>query len=558
MFKDFLFEGQNEDRAKSLLVKSNKFSDEIFNKFLSITEPYKTNPHGKNNKHLPKLVEFALEGNSLDIIKSYYDKFMKNSKLSSKPIDNMNFQEFENIVDSTATKVNVDDKDIDDKPIYEDNNIKVFLGDNKQKCINYGQGRKYGFCISRIDQSNLYHGYRSRGATFYFVYFKTKEAQSDAPENIIVIHAYPNNQYQINYATPNQDHPITKEEIINKFPVLENIFDDVFVYKPFNEKEQNLYKNVLNASSISRLKTLDDKLLYIETGHQILDYEWNEYKNNDEIIKKYIETGMFDIPSDIIDKSKFKNRYYDKIRQRIEIKSEQVEKNKNYVGDLIESLTPDELYIWTSDSLQKDYLSEQNITTILKYSLQNYLWKTIDVLLDKIPELEIEIIDLVDLFRVPNKKYKDSFLKIIYTLMKHNHYIPLSSLSYGISSDSVTLGIYEKIIEYNKDDPEEVFYNSRSILIFLKRFIESDKNQQAINILIELFKRYDYQEDKKHSYFDIKHEWEKICYYLSILTEDSTDENLHLLYKLALDIKDNVESEAVTESFKRKIKLLLN
>ena len=33
MFKSFLLEGQNEDKAKSLLKKNDKYSDEIFEKY---------------------------------------------------------------------------------------------------------------------------------------------------------------------------------------------------------------------------------------------------------------------------------------------------------------------------------------------------------------------------------------------------------------------------------------------------------------------------------------------------------------------------------------------
>lgn len=54
-----LVEGQNEERAKKQLSKAGKI--DAYEQLLSITEPYKNDPNGKNNKHLPKLVDFYLE-----------------------------------------------------------------------------------------------------------------------------------------------------------------------------------------------------------------------------------------------------------------------------------------------------------------------------------------------------------------------------------------------------------------------------------------------------------------------------------------------------------------
>ena len=100
-----IVEGQNEERAKKQLSKADKLAD--YEQLLSITEPYKNDPNGKNNKHLPKLVDFYLDDHPIEIIKTYYDRFIKNSKIASKPIDNFNFQQFEQLVDSTATKVDI-------------------------------------------------------------------------------------------------------------------------------------------------------------------------------------------------------------------------------------------------------------------------------------------------------------------------------------------------------------------------------------------------------------------------------------------------------------------
>jgi hypothetical protein len=270
------------------------------------------------------LVKFFLEGQAIEIIRNYYERFISNTKINQKPIDNLTFQQFEELVDNAVVSVNVKSKKSGDNAVYEDRNVKILLGDTREKCIEYGKESKYGFCISRTDASNLYWGYRDKGATFYFVNFKNKTAQAKAPSDLIVIHAYPNDQYQINYAIPNADHPKSKEEIVKEFPVLNGLLGKVIVNKEFTEKEKEILK-VKDARSITSLKKLEEKLIYLELGNPIEDYEWTRLKKSgesafNEIVKKYIEVGLNDIPEEVIKDTKFENRYWDKIKQRMDIK----------------------------------------------------------------------------------------------------------------------------------------------------------------------------------------------------------------------------------------------
>jgi hypothetical protein len=361
-FSQFILEGQNENNAKAKLKKAGK--EEDYEKLLSITEPFKGTTQGKNNKHLPKLVEFYLSGIPLNTIQDYYVRFIKNDAIHNKPIDKMEFKDFEQLVDSTATKLDIDNKEIDDKPIYEDDNVKIFLGDSKEKCIKYGQGRKYGFCISRSDSGNLYHGYRSgvttgSPATFYFIYFKNKEAQGNAPENLVVIHAYPNDRYQINYATPNRDDNITKEEILKQFPALEPIFDKVIKFIPHSDKEKHIYEYIEKVKSITELKTLDDKLLFVEVGRKINDEDWNTLGNTQEqILAKYIEVGNYDIPHEFEQKyPKLWKRYIEKLKQRVNIKLS---------NRMIKSLTDDESKLFKDNPsiIEKETVNNMSIDDI--------------------------------------------------------------------------------------------------------------------------------------------------------------------------------------------------
>lgn len=322
-----LFEGQNEDNAKNKLKSAGKES--AYEDLLSITSEYKKDPAGKNNKHLPKLVDFYLNDNvDIDTLKDYYVRFITNTRLKTKPIDDINsFSDFEQLVDNTQTQENIPSGDIsDDSPIYENEDVKIFLGDTKNKCIKYGQDKKFGFCISRTDASNLYHGYRSKGATFYFVYFKNDTAKNgNAPKDLIVIHVYPNGKYMINYASPNHDNNIDKTEIIKQFPTLNDAFEkDILVYRPFSEKEEYVYNNILGKSSITDFKKLDDKLMWIELGKKIRGSEWgNLGPSKEEIIKKYIEVGLYEIPDDVlVDYPKLQKRYEQKMYQTMTMKIE--------------------------------------------------------------------------------------------------------------------------------------------------------------------------------------------------------------------------------------------
>jgi hypothetical protein len=508
-FSYFLLEGQNEDRAKIKLTKADKLGD--YEQLLSITAPYKNDPNGKNNKHLPKLVDFYLEGQPLDIIKNYYDRFIKNTKTATKPIDNFNFQQFEQLVDSTATKADVETKKIDDKAVYEDNNVKIYLGTDKASCIKYGQGRKYGFCIARTDNSNLFHGYRAKGATFYFIYFKNREARSSAPEDLIVIHAYPDNQYMINYATPNADHNISEEAIIEKFPALESVFaQGIIKYIPFNQKEEQIYNVINKTDSILQLKTLDDQLLYVEMGKKIKNSEWSKLKNLDEILSKYIEVGSYDIPDAIISNSKYEDRYYDKLRQRAEIKSEGYNTGDEKLEDLIEKLSEDELYIWTYDEIEKNGLNDIISVSIFGEIFgQALLYKNIQLVellcetlvnngdenyKDKADGLISEWVNSTR-FRYNDETERNKTIKILDIFINYGIVINIESPLFNIISsgnlDDYNILIskllsFAKIFNYKEKYPQLVISKSKIIYRYISKY-----ESQYPNTIVALIDAYD-------------------------------------------------------------------
>jgi predicted CopG family antitoxin len=393
----FIMEGQNEDRALAMLKKAGKES--AYDSLLELTSD-----KNNKNKHLPILAKFFLEGQSIDIIKNYYERFISNTKLNQKPIDNLTFQQFEQMVDSAVVSTNVKTKTLEDKPLYEDQNVKIYLGDTKEKCIKYGQGSKYGFCIARQDSSNLYWGYRSRGATFYFVYFKNSYAKADAPSDLIVIHAYPDEQYQVNYAIPNADHKKDAQEIVDEFPVLDGLLGKVIIDREFSEKEKKTME-INKEQDINNLKTLEEKLIWVEMGKMMNEpvfrklKEKNDEKSFNEILKKYIEVGLFDIPNEFISGSKYENRYWEKVGQRLDagisqINDEGIEREVKTIHDLF-----------------RTNFSEDEIVVFFRRHENEYSEDDLDHILDEAIRFRMftlfkEVFDLED-YQIDEKSIKD-------------------------------------------------------------------------------------------------------------------------------------------------------
>lgn len=351
-FLELFNEGAQLDRGISMLKNAGK--ENMIEDFVNLTKSY------KSGKYLPTLVKFYLEdgGPSFDIIKDYYQRYVKTPKLRDQKLGiekYKNFQHFEKEVDSVAGSATDEEmKDISDDPIYEDENVKIYRGMSKPECRKYGQGAKYGFCISRNDASNLYWGYRKNGATFYFVYFKKKSLiKSPIVDELIVIHAYPNDRFMINYSKPNRDFSKSKEEIISDTPALKKPFEqNIFKDIPLSEKEQKIINYIDRTDDITELKSIEDQLIWIELGKRIKD----GYVGNFKIWKKYIEVGSHDLSK--YQKQTLKeqgwgkllNRYNEKIKQRFEIKESE---------GLLNYITNDEaLYSLKSGYLDK-YFKEK-------------------------------------------------------------------------------------------------------------------------------------------------------------------------------------------------------
>jgi hypothetical protein len=346
-----LFEDANSQEKQALnILNRAKISnpEEQLEKLKSITARYQgaNNPlfrSAKNQAHLPKLAKFFAAGNvNLNQIKYYYDKYMEMPKLNVKPIDRFtDFHAFEQEIDSNFISKEVDtnsNKDISSDAIYSDDNIEVYLGDTKQKCIKYGQGTKYGLCISRNDSSNMFHHYRwENEMTTYFVYFKDKSI--NPPSNFIIIDAIEQspNTFSYNIITPNSDREISKDELVQKFPQIETALNNnIFKQKPIEGQELEYYNKYYDKDIID-FTSLDDQINFVEMGGEIDPSAWIHLSENtiNQLLPRYIEIGH-DVPLYLLNEyPKFKNRYNQKLKQRVEMNISDKTDYADYTDDEI-------------------------------------------------------------------------------------------------------------------------------------------------------------------------------------------------------------------------------
>ena len=339
----------SQERQALNILKRNLIKDpeEVLTDLKSITDPYQAGDNitrpARNQAHLPKLAEFLVKGKiKIETLKSYYDRYIKNPKLNKTPIVKFeNFRKFEQFVDENdvSTVSNHEQtKGISEKnAIYSDAEIDVFLGDTKQACILYGQGSKFGLCISRADSSNLFHNYRWEDElTTYFVYFK--EPNINDP-NFIIVDASKESPatFSYNIIKPNSDKKISKADLIKKFPQLKTAMEKgIFKHKKIEGEEKNYYEKY-HGKKILNFTTLDDRVKFIEMGEEISDTEWTKLGDMvPKLLPYYIEIGH-DIPKEILNNNPgFKKRYEQKLLQRVLMNIDDDTDLDDYTDDEIE------------------------------------------------------------------------------------------------------------------------------------------------------------------------------------------------------------------------------
>jgi hypothetical protein len=206
--------------------------------------------------------------------------------------------------------VDINNADQDDK-VYEDDKIAVFIADSKKKCILYGD---QNLCISVRPGAGLNYYWRYRmgrmrddkqGMTTYFVFWKDKS-------NKILVDALGNEdgtsgEYSWNPISTNTDSDIAQDALIRKFPELKPAFDSqVFKFIPYGQNEARFADIDENIKSIldNRLKSLEDYDMFIESGKDVTESEWESLNPRlaSILFKKYVGMYPSNIPMKIFDK----------------------------------------------------------------------------------------------------------------------------------------------------------------------------------------------------------------------------------------------------------------
>jgi hypothetical protein len=256
----------------------------ILEKYKAIIEPFKEkypdNRLLQNNSYLLALVycltktkgDILSKKDNIEKVMNLYfahPELMEQNVIFNSPYRD-NFYKLSNYVYKYNAENSIKKKTSDSEEaelIYSDENVEVFLGtveshqESIRRCIKYGQGPKYNFCISTRND-NYYSRYRldpkwqygKINLTTYFVYFKTPELISKYGANgtapFVLIDTYTREgddeaidiKYQINRASPNQEIDSTKESILQEYPIFQKAFDDgIFKVKIATEAEKDYY-----------------------------------------------------------------------------------------------------------------------------------------------------------------------------------------------------------------------------------------------------------------------------------------------------------------------------
>jgi hypothetical protein len=220
---------------------------------------------------------------------------------------------------------------------YEDDDIRVVLADNMKKCIDYIdvnglRGKENRFCIVRSDRSaNMFWYYKSGqdtgiSMTNYYVYLKKRNEHQhilvdrlgDSDFDEVPIDSRDPMPFSYNqFTVANHDYPVTKYELLQKFPELKTAVNNgVFKYLPINEHDKR-FNEIFKSNSSILDWNFDPKLngdydMFIQSGKSISEEEWDEvykkYKNANRLdtfrdfVKKYMNIAAhFNVPQKYID-----------------------------------------------------------------------------------------------------------------------------------------------------------------------------------------------------------------------------------------------------------------
>ena len=144
-------------------------------------------------------------------------------------------------------------------PVYVDDDVEIYRGDDRYKCAKYGEG--YSYCIS----SWAYWSYRMKaGSTFYFIFFK--DTMDNDPDHTILINLTQNGKDVTWANADNRENQDTLKSLVHDYPSLIKPYEEgVFTVNPLTSKEKEYYSKFKNGLSDAEFLALsvEEKWVYI-------------------------------------------------------------------------------------------------------------------------------------------------------------------------------------------------------------------------------------------------------------------------------------------------------
>jgi hypothetical protein len=321
---------------------------------------------GTINKLISK---FKQENPSLpdDDIKTYinrFDSIKGNLPTDKRDITKYSWNELEQVIASNQSKRIKAGKINDGEPedanlIYNQDNLRVYVGKTKKACIKYGNG--YSFCISARGDDNLYGDYRfEQEGTPYFIFDDSKSSERNEegyfedPNHLLVVFYYEENdegpsQYSVTDVNNIETDYYPNWNDVVKYhpgqPKLKNLKDIIKPVEldPKEKAEYDIevkYKNALNKFAI-----------YSETFASAGDYKYyriTDIKYANKIIDQLINNQL--VPYRFTASPKdFKRLFVDSEKMsRVElIKPENVDSEyKKFIKDTTDTFSWENVNDW--------------------------------------------------------------------------------------------------------------------------------------------------------------------------------------------------------------------
>jgi hypothetical protein len=441
------------------------------------------------------------------------------------------FEELERMLDALFPLKGSDEKDetntadINADKIFSRDNIEVYIGDEQHKCISYGKGDYYKWCIVRTGTSNMYYNYRfsqsGENRMFYFVIDRNRTDKKTSPTKFVdpwhafVIHIGEQGSYWVSDADNDFDKkasswdglgkyipsdiwskikdlkdnakfiPPTKGEILTQALKGKRLSVNDFNQLDYEEKKAYITTNSQSGLVTSEIfETLDNELKNqaINSGRKCT---YNELKDSPALAKRYAVVRMRHetyskepIPLPFIKYldpkgknsqeeylNKFNEDYldYDVIDKYFD-----KEITKEYVKDKVSKLDylPKEAkkYMDNKEKALYDTYSIPFTDTSLKLVNDD----TIDSQYD-VPVREGEVHSISnESFKDIDTKSRGEYIKMLKTLMKDSDNVKKYStlflgipITFNINDTLYFFAPFDKNIKVNATNKEFCFYNEQ-------------------------------------------------------------------------------------------------